>query len=109
MNDLTERIERLKKRMNRWLLSESRLETYEILAECQAEIARLEYNDKLFKIFREDVGDGFECLPGCNSHGHEDACPVTNPHVAWRQLRAEMAQAAPKLEFCPFCGGRIKL
>lgn len=37
--------------------------------------------------FLQDSTDDMECLPGCNSYGHEEICPVVNTAEAWRKLR----------------------
>ena len=44
------------------------------------------------KQFLDDCSDDMECLPECNSYGHQELCPVTNPAAAWRQLREELNQ-----------------
>jgi hypothetical protein len=41
----------------------------------------------------KDISDDMECAPTCNSHFHDELCPVTNPQQAWRDLRAKLAQA----------------
>lgn len=38
-----------------------------------------------------DTSDGFECLPNCDSFGHEELCPVTNTVQAFRLLRERLA------------------
>jgi hypothetical protein len=54
---------------------------------------RAETAEQRFKILAEDTSQGFECLPDCDSYGHNEQCPVANPLEAWKQLRAELAAA----------------
>lgn len=41
------------------------------------------------------VADSDFCLPGCDSFGHEDLCPIVNPGAAIRALKNAAPQAAP--------------
>ena len=47
--------------------------------------------------FVADVSGDMECLPECNPDVHSELCPVGDPLMAWRQLRAQVA-AAEKLQ-----------
>lgn len=40
--------------------------------------------------FMADVSEDMECPPECDSYGHRENCPVTNPMEAWRQLRSKL-------------------
>ena len=57
------------------------------------EIERLKSS---LKKFAGDVSDGFECLPNCDSYGHEELCPRTNPEAAWAQMQAELKELRTK-------------
>lgn len=48
---------------------------------------------KTLRQYVADTSDGFECLPNCDSFGHEEFCPVSNVVAAWRQLRERLAEA----------------
>lgn len=54
----------------------------------QAEVDQLRH---LWKLHCEDLMQGMECLPKCDSYGHEDGCPVNNPKEAFRKLRQQLA------------------
>lgn len=48
--------------------------------------------------FISDVSEGMECLPGCDSHGHEEGCPVADPMAAFRNLRENLQRAEAQCE-----------
>lgn len=52
---------------------------------------------KLLRQYVDDTSDGFECLPKCDSYGHEDMCPVTNTVAAFRLLRGQLAEAQKRI------------
>ena len=63
----------------------------------ESELARayIQLNDeylkthKLLTILCEDTTEGFDCLDTCDEY-HDELCPLTNPTVAWRQLRQQL-------------------
>jgi hypothetical protein len=53
------------------------------------EVERLANDLKLSRGVVKDVFDDMECLPNCDSYGHEEECPDVNPMAAFRKLRQE--------------------
>jgi hypothetical protein len=45
-----------------------------------------------------DTTQGFECLPACDSNGHETMCPVRNPVAAWRLIRRQVQELTSQLD-----------
>jgi hypothetical protein len=68
------------------------------LAKCGTELAakrggvwKPEWTYEALLQYVNDTSDGFECLPSCDSNGHEEECPVTNVVAAFRILRQKLA------------------
>jgi hypothetical protein len=59
----------------------------------------LPWTPKRLHQFVQDIcDDTFECLPKCDSYGHEENCPVTNPVAAFRQLIEERDTLKARIE-----------
>ena len=43
------------------------------------------------RLYLKDTSEDMECLPKCDSDGHEEFCPVTNVMAAFRLLREQLA------------------
>ena len=53
--------------------------------------AEVERKAGQYKQIIDDVFDGCECSPKCDSYAHEEDCAATNGPVAVRKLRARVA------------------
>ena len=82
----------------KWLIDQiaSRLAAEERVKELEAKHDRLRAD---FDALCKDTVDGMECLPTCDSYGHDDACPVAYPVNAWRLLRAELEKARRERDY----------
>ena len=69
----------------------------EALTEAQAQVQELATQNHMLSQYLIDTSEGFECLPGCNSNGHETMCPVSNPLVAWRLIRSQLQEVTSRL------------
>ena len=58
---------------------------------CAALRAEMERKWGQYKQIIDDVFDGCECSPKCDSHAHEEDCAAVNGPVAVRKLRARVA------------------
>lgn len=67
-------------------------------AKMQARVAELEKDLKLSRAVVDDIFDDMECLPGCDSYGHETECPDVNPMAAFRKLRQERDELEAALQ-----------
>ena len=68
------------------------------LAEAQSQVSELTTQNRMLSQYLMDTSEGFECLPGCDSNGHEQTCPVSNPVVAWRLIRDQAQDLKSQLE-----------
>lgn len=81
------------------------------------EFERLANDLKLSRGVVKDVFDDMECLPNCDSYGHEDECPDVNPMAAFRKLRQERDELRrrvaeltnPKLTNCWKCSDTYEI
>lgn len=88
-----------------WAIEDAQKDLDQARAALVGEYERLE---KVHRQFISDTVDRMECLPKCDSYGHEELCPVTNPMEAFRKLRAERdALRALLKEALPHIGCRI--
>ena len=58
---------------------------------CAALRAEMERKWGQYKQIIDDVFDGCECSPKCDSHAHEEDCAAVNGPVAVRKLRSRVA------------------
>ena len=68
------------------------------LVEAQSQVQELTEQNRMLSQYLVDTSEGFECLPGCDSNGHEPTCPVRNPVVAWRLIRDQLQDLRSQLD-----------
>lgn len=61
-------------------------------AKIEALQREVERQKAIFSAFARDVADDMQCLPECDSHGHREGCAFAFPDVAFRRLRARIAE-----------------
>lgn len=69
----------------------------EQIASLEAQVEKVQHDNSIWKLLVTDMSEGFECLPDCNSHGHESECPVTDPPSAFRLLRKRITELEAQL------------
>jgi len=62
------------------------------LTEARAQVEELTTQNRMLSQYLIDTSEGFECLPGCDSNGHDPTCPVSNPLLAWRLTRRQVQE-----------------
>ena len=70
----------------------------EEFVEARNQIQELTKQNEMLSQYLMDTSVGFECLPSCNSNGHDNTCPVKNPVAAWRLTRQEVTDLKSRLE-----------
>ena len=80
---------------------------YDILRDWKEEVEELNHKMEIYKQYLADTSEDMECLEGCDSYGHEDDCPVTNPMAAFRKLRQWIDDLQSGMYInCVYCGHR---
>jgi len=60
------------------------------------------------RLYVRDTSEDMECLPLCDSNGHEELCPVTNVMQAFRLLRERLAEKTAALQQAETLTERLK-
>jgi DNA repair exonuclease SbcCD ATPase subunit len=83
--------------------SDSAYELAELARTLERSLAQAVRERNTYQEIVRDTCADMECLPGCDSWGHEELCPVTNPQAAWRDLRSRLTAAEQKIALYAAC------
>jgi len=63
------------------------------VADLRQQLDSITKDHKLLKAAVNEDAEGLECLPGCDSYGHAEFCPVSTPGEAYKHAAQQLAAA----------------